>query len=155
MRIKTKRLIVVAALNLFLQFIGAAISIARKLPYEFGGTGDPNNVAQDFVRGGGTALSSPLIPLLVLAVFVVLASRQDGWGILAVSGITFFAILFTIAGLQEPILWRTLRSSPLGVFQAVVIALGVAGNLVSLLMLLFGVLELWERVRARQRTKKI
>lgn len=45
--------------------------IVHKLPYEFGGIGDPNNVAQDFVRGGGTALSAPLVPLLVLAVFII------------------------------------------------------------------------------------
>ena len=150
---QTKRLVLVAVLNLILQFIGAAISIAKKLPYEFGGTGDPNNVAQDFLRGGGTALSAPLIPLLVLVVLVILAFRRDGWGILAVGGITLLALLFAVAGSQEPILWRTLRSSPFGVFEAVVVALGVAGILLSLLMLLFGVRELLERVRAWQRTK--
>ena len=37
--------------------------------------------------------------------------------------------------------------------EAVVVALGVAGILLSLLMLLFGVRELLERVRAWQRTK--
>jgi hypothetical protein len=152
---QTKRLVSVAGLNLILQFIGAAISIAKKLPYEFGGAGDPNQVAQDFVRGGGTALSSPLIPLLVLAVFIVLALRRDGWGTLAVGGITLLAVVFTVAGSQEPILWRTLRASPFGVLETIVVALGGVGILLSLLMLVFGVLELRERVRAWQRAKKM
>jgi hypothetical protein len=70
----------VIVLNLILQFIGALISIAWKLPYEFGGTGDPDNVTQDFLTGGGTALSAPLVPLLIVAVFLILAARRDEWG---------------------------------------------------------------------------
>jgi hypothetical protein len=155
MSMQTKRLVWVASLNLVLQFIGAATSIAKKLPYEFGGIGDPNTVAQDFVRGGGTALSAPLIPLLVLVALLVLAFRRDGWGMLAVGGITLLAILFTVAGSQEPIVWRTLRSSPFGVFEGIVVALGAVGLLLSLLMLLFGILELLERVRAWRREKRI
>ena len=150
-----KRLVMVAVLNLILQFIGAFISIAWKLPYEFGGRGDPNNVAQDFLHGGGTALSAPLIPLLILSVFLMLASRRDWWGMLAIGGIVLSSMLFIVAGLQEPILWRTLRSSSFGAIEMIVIALGVAGNLLSLLMLLFGIQELLARVRAWKRVKKV
>ncbi|MBI1880634.1 MAG: hypothetical protein HYR94_20860 [Chloroflexi bacterium] len=155
MTMPSKRLILIAVLNLILQSIGAAIAIAQKLPYEFGGTGDPNNVAQDFVRGGGTALSAPLVPLLVLVVFIVLSLRQDWWGTLAVGGITLLAMLFTVAGWREPILLRTLQSSTLGLFEAIIIVLGLVGILDSLLMLLFGCWELVQRIKAQRRLKKV
>ena len=148
MEMQTKRLVTVAVLNLILQFIGAFISMTRKLPYEFGGAGDPDNVMQDFIRGGGTALSAPLIPLLIVAALVVLAYRRDWWGTLAIGGIVLLSILFVVAGSQEPILWRTLRTSPFGVFEAAVVGLSLAGILLSVLMLLLGVQELLARVRA-------
>src|SRR5262245_58139777 len=111
MQMQTSRVVTVTVLNLILQFIGALISIAWKLPYEFGGTGNPDNVMQDFIRGGGTALSAPLIPLLFVVMFLILASRRDAWGTLATGCIVLCSLLFIVAGVQEPILWRTLRSS--------------------------------------------
>ncbi len=134
-----KRLVTVAVLNLILQFIGAFLSIAKKLPYEFGGTGDPNHVAQDFVHGGGTALSAPLIPLLILAVFLIITFRRDRWGTIAIGGIILLSILFAVAGSQEPILWRTLQSSPFGAFETLVVGLGITGILLSLFMVVFSV----------------
>jgi hypothetical protein len=143
---RTKRLFTTAVMNLILQLIGAFVSIAWKLPYEFGGTGDPDQVMHDFMRGGGTALSAPLIPLLLLIVLVVLADRRDLWGMLAMGGIVLLAILFAVAGSQEPILWRTLRSPSFGGFDVIVLALGLEGLLLSLLMLVFGIQELLAKI---------
>jgi hypothetical protein len=112
-------------------------------------------VTQDFLSGGGTALSAPLVPLLIVAVFLVLASRRDGWRILATGGIILCSLLFVVAGVQEPILWRTLRSSSYGAIEIIVIVLGAAGNLLSILMLLFGIQELLARVKARKRPEAI
>ena len=110
--------------------------------------GDPRNVAGDFVGGGGTALSAPLIPLLILAALLAVAWRQDRWGTWAVGGLTLLAILFAVAGAQEPILWRTLQAAPFGPFSGLVVVLSAGGFILSLLMLVFGILGLIERARA-------
>jgi hypothetical protein len=72
------RLLVAAGLVLVVTGVGAAVSIAAGLPYEFGGRGDPTAVAADFVSGGGTALSPPLLPMVLLAVFAALSPAGGG-----------------------------------------------------------------------------
>lgn len=67
---------------LVLQAIGAVVAIANKLPYEVGGVGHPDNVVRDFFLGSGTALSAPFVVLVILAVLLLAARRQDLWGLL-------------------------------------------------------------------------
>jgi hypothetical protein len=70
-----QRLISAAALYLALAAVGAFIAVTQKLPYRFGGEGDPNNVWRDFAQGSGTAMSPPLGVLAVFGVFLLLATR--------------------------------------------------------------------------------
>jgi hypothetical protein len=76
-------------------------------------------------------------------------------GTLATGGIILCSLLFVVTGVQEPILWRTLQSSSFGAYEIIVVALGAAGNLLSLLMLLFGIQELLARVKARKQPEAI
>jgi hypothetical protein len=150
---KSNRLVYAAVLSLVLQGVGAAFAIAHRLPYEFGGLGDPNNVATDFIGGGGTALSAPLIPLLIFAGLIRLSLRRDRWGTLAVLAMVPVSALFTVAGSQEPILWRTLQSGIFGLFEIVIVALGVAGLVLAPIMLVLAVMELIERIKTGRGAK--
>jgi hypothetical protein len=135
------KLIMVAVLVLALHSIGTAIAIVRKLPADaevLGVTCDPNTMLTDFLLLCGTALSPPLILMLVLVLFVFLCPRTDRWGTFAVGGITVLGLLFTFGALVESITWRVLQGSMLGLLNW--------GSILSTLsMLVFSILELGKR----------
>lgn len=112
----------VAVVFFALQAIGTVIAIANKLPHEVGGYGDPNSVGRDFMMGGGTALSGPLIVLVILAILIGLGQRQDRWGTLALVGTIILGTMAAALGAQEPIEARMLQASPFGLFEAMVVA---------------------------------
>lgn len=149
MRPTTRRLVFASILLLIIASTGTVVSIVYKLPYEFGGRGDPNTVLTDFVAGGGTALSPPMPPTILAVVFTILARSRRWWGTVGVVGLCIFGSQYTIGESQEPIVWRALRSSTFGPFEAVVVMLGVGGMLLGILVFLFGVMELIDRVRER------
>jgi hypothetical protein len=74
-----RRFLVICVLLLILMLIEAIGSIAAQWPAQFGGTGDPDEVASEFFSRG-TALAPPFVPLLLFAIFVVVARRTDRWG---------------------------------------------------------------------------
>lgn len=143
-----RRLVPLAIVLFVLQAIGTVIAIARKLPYEVGGHGDPDNVARDFLMGGGTALSGPFIVLLILALLVVLARRRDRWGTLALVGVVILGTMAAVFGAQEPIVGRMLQASPFGLFEAIVIAQSWGSILLVLAIVVVSILELVARIRS-------
>ncbi len=155
MRPTTRRLVFASVLLLILASIGTVVSIVYKLPYEFGGRGDPNTVLRDFVAGGGTALSPPMPPMILAVVFTILAPSPRWWGTVGVVGLCIFGSQYAIGESQEPIVWRALRSSTFGPFEAVVALLGVGGMLLGILVFLFGVMELIDRVRERRYPSRV
>ena len=106
------------------------------------------NLAEQAIQTMWHKISAPLIPLLILAVFLIITFRRDRWGTIAIGGIILSSILFTVAGSQEPILWRTLQSSPFGAFETLVVGLGITGILLSLFMVMFSVQGLLARIGA-------
>ena len=152
MRPTTRRLVFASVSLLVVAVVGTVISIVYKLPYEFGGRGDPNNVLRDFIVGGGTALSPPLPPIILSVLFTILAPSRRWWGTVGVVGLCIFGSQYVIGESQEPIVWRSLRSSDFGPLEAVVAMLGMLGILLGALVLLFGLMELIDRVRAWRRT---
>ncbi len=142
MRPTTRRLVFASVSLLLVAVIGTVISIVYRLPYEFGGQGDPDNVLRDFIVGGGTALSPPMPPMILAVVFTILAPSRRWWGTIGVFGLCVFGSQYIIGESQEPIVWRSLRSSDFGPLEAVVATLGVLGILLGALVLMFGVMEL-------------
>jgi hypothetical protein len=130
-----------------LQIIGTVIAIAYKMPYEVGGQGGPNNVARDFLTGGGTALSGPLAVLVLLAVLIGLGHRQGRLGNLALVGTVFLGALATVFGAQEPIAMRMLQAASFGLFEAVVVALAWGSIIVSALLVVLSLVIFTRRVR--------
>ena len=124
--------------------IGLVISVAARWPAEFGGVGDPDNVAREFFSRG-TLLAAPLAPLVALVVSAFLALRAGGWlRVLGLVGLMVIGVLFIIGTLGEP--QRPEASDPPVVFllawQAVFIA-------ISAMQIVLAGAELFQRVRPR------
>ena len=66
----TKGLVCVSILMLAVWSVGAVVSMVAGWPTQFGGSGDPNNVAGEFVARG-TATAPPLVPIMVLLVVFI------------------------------------------------------------------------------------
>ena len=107
---------------LIYSMISTVFAILNKLPYEFGGTGSPDTVAADSLTHG-TAISPPITVLILLAVLAILTSRRGWIGTVAIIGVILLAILFLVAGLGEPIIWRTLQARTFGMFEFAVLGL--------------------------------
>ena len=102
----------IALLNLALHSLASLVAIALKLPYAVGGVGDPNTVAEDFLVHG-TALSAPLVTLIILVILILGVRRVGVWGMLAHILLILLGVVFTVAGFMEPITLRILQNPPL------------------------------------------
>ena len=141
-----KRLIISSILYIVIALIAAAVAIAQNLPAqplgESSGTGRP--VLQDFLYGGGTAMSPGLIWLAAQATLTFLASRKGLLGTIGVAGLTLFGLLSGIFSLTEPIVRRIFHPATFDPLKAV-IETGVI--VVPFVMMVFGILELIRRRR--------
>jgi hypothetical protein len=63
-------------------------------------------------------------------------------------GLTLLGAVFLVAGSQEPILWRTLRSPKYGLLEVIILAVGGGGMLLALALVVLGARELFSRWRA-------
>jgi hypothetical protein len=149
MRPTTRRLVSVAALALAVWIVGTVIAVVARWPAQFGGPGNPDNVAGEFF-GRGTALSPPLAPMVTLVVFVLLAPSRRWWGTLGVAGLCLLAVLTLIGSLGE-----AFAPATPDVPRTVLVTSGVVGGILSVALLLSGIAELRDRVRARQRPSRV
>ena len=140
----TQRLSVAAAVALTVWALGAGLSIAARWPAQFGGPGDPDAVAGEFVARG-TATAPPLPLLAVVAALALLARSRRWWGTAAVAGLCLVAGLTLVGSLGE-----ALAPPTPDVPRAVLVASGAVGAAVSLALLAAGALELRDRWRARR-----
>jgi hypothetical protein len=146
----SRRAIISAAVLFFvLQAVGTVIAIANGWPAEAGVPGSPDRVARDFVTRG-TALSGPLVVLLLLAVLIAAGRRHDRWGGVALVITIPLGAVAALMGAQEPITANVLQASPFGPFEALVLAVHW-GSVISLLaVVLLSVLVIIDRARERQ-----
>jgi hypothetical protein len=83
--------------------VGTAIGVVARLPYQFGGVGDAARVSEDFLSKG-TAVSPPIVALVILVLGIVVALRPGlmgrlGSGLLALlAGVFFVATVGEIIG---------------------------------------------------------
>lgn len=97
----TRRVRTVATMILAVQAVAIPVGILYRWPYQFGGPGDPDRVASDFLVNG-TAVSIPVVPVLILLLlFRFLVRSRNGWGTLAAVGLCILGVLVTIASLGE------------------------------------------------------
>jgi len=138
-----RRFLLVCGLLLLLMVIGSVVSIAAGWPAQFGGRGDPNEVASEFLSRG-TALAPPLVPLVLFVIFVAVARRGDRWGTAAVIGTMLLSIIFIIGSLGE-----AFADSTPDVPRAALVISGVVGTLLPAAVLVTGSALL--RARAQEK----
>ena len=124
---------------LVVMVVGAIVSIVAGWPAQFGGEGDPDAVASEFLTRG-TALAPPLIPLLLFALCAFGARRDDRWAMIATIGAVLLAVVFVIGSLGE-----AFASPTPDVPRAALLTSGVIGALLSLSVIATGVAHLRER----------
>lgn len=127
--------------------VGAIVSIAAGWPAQFGGQGDPEAVASEFLTRG-TALAPPLIPLVLFALCAFGARRDGRWTMVATIGAVLLAVVFVIGSLGE-----AFASETPDVPRAALLASGVIGALLSLTVIATGFAHLRERRMAATATR--
>jgi hypothetical protein len=149
MRPTTRRLVSVAGMIFVVSVVGLVLAVIFQWPTQFDGSGNPNVTAGEVVTGG-TVTSLPLLPWIALAMFALLARSRRWWGTLVVVVLSLLGALFIIGALGEAFAPPTPY-----VPRAVLIAAGVVYGLLGLSLLLSGVAELIDRVRAGRRSPRV
>jgi hypothetical protein len=126
-----------AAAVLALQVVLAVVSIALNWPSQFDGVG--TDAGEEFVTRG-TALAPPLLPMVVFAAGIALATREGRWRTLGVVLVCLMCTLFVVGSVGE------LRAEPTDdVPRAVLVASGVLGLLVYGALGVYGMRRLLAR----------
>lgn len=84
-----------------------AVGISRALPYEVGGIGDRSSVAAD-VWAHGSAVSPPLVMLVIVGLLAAIAARPGRGGARAASWLAVLGSVGIVAGAMEPVQGRIL-----------------------------------------------
>lgn len=116
--------------------IGTAVGVVGSLPYQFGGIGDPGRVSEDFVAKG-TAISPPLVALVVLVIASAIAAQRGLIGRVGSGLLAILAGVFIVATLGEIVGARVFS----GATQALVVTWNLIGSAIILGMLAFSVRE--------------
>ncbi len=131
------RFVGAAAATLGLQVVLAAVSIALNWPSQFDGVG--TDAGEEFATRG-TALAPPLLPMLVFAAGIALATRPGRWGTVGVVLVCLMCTLFVLGSLGE------LRADPTDdVPGAVLVTSGVLGLVLYGGLLVYGMRRLVKR----------
>ena len=144
--VNLRRLILGSVSYMIFALIAGVIAIAEDLPAEFGGSSTGLTVTRDFVYGMGTALSPPLYTLVIQLALLLLAPRNDRWGMVGVLGLVVIGVMTCIGALSEPINLRIFNPATFEPLKAVLMA-GMI--LMSLAIVVFGLME-WKRRRTEK-----
>ena len=150
MRPTTRRLVSVAGLIFIASVVGLVLALIFQWPAQLGGdSGNPNITPRELVANG-TVTSLPLGPWIALTAFALLARSRRWWGTIAVVVLSLLGALFIFGGLGEAFAPPT----PYVPRVVLIAAGGVYGGL-GLALLLSGIAELIDRVRAGRRTSRV
>jgi hypothetical protein len=150
MRPTTRRLFSVCVPLFVASVVGLVLALVFQWPgqltrtLEGGGLGNPTVTVGESVANG-TVTSLPLFPWIALTVFALLARSRRWWGTIAVMALCLLGALFVFGGLGEAFV----PSKPY-VPRAVLVAAGVVHGGLGLALVLSGILDLIDRVRARR-----
>ena len=112
------RLRLFAAALLVLNALATAIAVIFNLPAQFGGVG--TDAGDEFVTRG-TAISAPLLPVVLLLIVVALAGRRDGSAWIGIAAAYATALTVGIGGLGEFLAEPTIHTP-----RAVLLGAGLA-----------------------------
>ncbi len=150
MRPTTRTVFSVAVLIFISSVVGLVLALIFRWPAQLGGgSGNPNITAEELVANG-TVTSLPLYPWIALIVFALLSGSRRWWGDVAVVVLCLLGALLIFGGLGEAFA----PSTPY-VPRAVLIAAGVVYGGLGLALVLSGIVDLVDRVRARRQPSRV
>jgi len=135
----SKRLFVLVAGLFILNIIATVVAIAVNWPSQFGQVG--TDASEEFLSAG-TAISAPLLPVVMLIVVIALARRQDAWGWVAIVAAYAAAVMFLIGAAGEFVAESTVDTP-----KAVLVTAGVGWSLVALVLAFLATAAAVERRR--------
>ena len=138
-----RRLLTSSILYIIVSLIAGAVAIQANLPAqpmgEGSGSGKP--VWQDFLFGGGTAMSPGLPWLIGQVILTILISRKDWLGTVGVIGLIIFGLLSGIFSITEPNVQKIFDPATFDPLKA---AIETGIIIVPFAIMIFGTLE-WRR----------
>ena len=137
----------VCLLSAALLLAATVVSVVAGWPAQFGGAGHPDAVATEFLTRG-TALSPPLLPLVLFVAMALLSPRRGVTGVTATVVLMLLGVVFVIGGVGE----AAAPATPY-VPAVALTASGSAAVLLGLAVLALGGLALRERVRGDVRPR--
>jgi hypothetical protein len=139
-----KWLVLASLINLVGNVVGTILALQHNLTAGFGGLLHGQDVLQDFLTLNGTALSAPLVFLLIQLGLTILALRPGRPGRIGVAGLIFVGAFYTLAQLGEPIVLRLLRPDGFDLVQAIALLVLITS---SIAMVILGI-RAWRTARA-------
>lgn len=137
-----KRLAVVAAIVLVVNVVATVVAVAVNWPAQFGGVG--TDAGGEFITRG-TAISAPLLPVVLLLIVVGLAGRRDVWGWVGIVAAYLTAAVVLIGGVGE-LLAEATPDTP----KPVLVAAGIAWAVVAVVLSVLATAAVNERLSARR-----
>ena len=119
------------------------LALQHNLAGDFGGFLNGQDVLRDFLGLKGTALSAPLLFMLLQLGLTILAQRPGRSGRVGVGGLAFVGLFYTLAQAGEPIGLQLLRPGAFDLAQFIVFLVNVAS---AIAMLVFGMIA-WRKMR--------
>lgn len=130
-----------AAALLVVNVAATVVAVVVNLPAQFGGVG--TDAGSEFLLRG-TAISAPLLPVVLLLVVVALAARPGAWGWVGIVTAYLAAIVVGMGGIGE------LQAAPTqDTPRAVLTGAGVAWLVIALVLAVLTAAAGQERRRAR------
>lgn len=114
---------------LVLNVIATIIAVVANLPAQFGGVG--TDAGNEFVTRG-TAISAPLLPVVLMVLVVLLAPRRDRWSWVGVALAYITAAMVGVGGVGEMVAEPTADTSGTVLTISGIAWLAVAAVLITL-----------------------
>lgn len=96
----SRRLLVTGTLLLAVMLIGSVVAIAAGWPAQFGGGGEPDDVAREALTRG-TALSPPLAPVVLFVAALAASLRRGAVGLVGAVLLIVVSAVFVLGALGE------------------------------------------------------
>lgn len=150
MRPTTRRLVYFSALLAGISIVGFILGAIFYWPSQvvLDSSAGNNVTAGNFVQGNVTSI--PLPPLIALVMFALLARSRRWWGTVAVVMLSLLGVLFINGALGE----IYTEPSPY-IPSAVLVVSAVVYSLLGLMLVLLGIADLVDRVRAKREPSRV
>jgi hypothetical protein len=129
-----KWLVLASITNLLGNSFGAFIAFQQNLTADWGGALGGQDVLQDFLGFKGTALSAPLLFMIIQLIITLLALRPGRSRLIGIAALTFVGLFYTLAQAGEPIVLRLFRPGEFDLAQAIAFIVNEASAIAMLIM---------------------